>query len=180
MGTSQRDKAETHRRIVDLAARRLRERGIEGIGVADLMKEVGLTVGGFYKHFPSRDHLVAEAVASTFGQIRRKEGGGVADVVDVYLAPEHRDAPGDGCPFAALAADLARTPEMTRTPAGAEIARTIDALAARLGGDRDGAILAYAALVGAVSLARVVPDAALSDEILAATARRLKAEANVG
>lgn len=176
MGTSQRDKAETHGRIVAHAARRLRERGLEGIGVADLMKEAGLTVGGFYKHFPSREHLVAEAVTSTFGQFRATPTASFNDLVARYLDPAHRDTPGEGCAFAALAADLARAPEMTRQPAGNEIAGNIDRLDTLLGGEaREAAILAYSALVGAVSLARIVPDPALSDEILASVLRRLTA-----
>ena len=66
MGHSQADKAQTHERIVEIAARRMREQGLEGVGVAELMKEAGLTVGGFYKHFASRDALVAEAMQATF------------------------------------------------------------------------------------------------------------------
>lgn len=175
MGTSQKDKAETHDRIVAHAAKRLRECGLEGIGVADLMKEAGLTVGGFYKHFPSRDHLVAEAIGATFGQLNRADTPTFAAVVDRYLAPAHRDTPGAGCPFAALAADLARAPEMTRQPASDEIARSIDRLDSLLGGaNRDAAILAYCAMVGAVSLARVTTDPALSDAILTRVARQLR------
>ena len=67
MGHSQADKAQTHERIVAIASRRFRERGLEGIGVADVMKEAGLTVGGFYKHFDSREALVVEALAASFG-----------------------------------------------------------------------------------------------------------------
>src|SRR6476620_10123915 len=66
MGYSKSDKAETHSRIVRVAAKRFRERGLEGIGVADVMKEAGVTVGGFYKHFDSRDELVVEALATAF------------------------------------------------------------------------------------------------------------------
>jgi TetR/AcrR family transcriptional repressor of nem operon len=66
MGYSKNDKAQTHTRIVKVAAKRFRERGLEGIGVADVMKEAGVTVGGFYKHFGSRDELVVEALATAF------------------------------------------------------------------------------------------------------------------
>ncbi len=73
MRHSKRDKAETHARIVSVAAKRFRERGLEGIGVADVMKEAGVTVGGFYKHFNSRDELVVEALATAFQDLDRWE-----------------------------------------------------------------------------------------------------------
>src|SRR6478609_1999499 len=107
MGHSQEEKAKNHRRIVDIAARRIRESGTDGPGVAELMKEAGLTHGGFYKHFDSRDDLVAEAVERA---LRDNEGfmttltAGAADAhaalrafVDWYTSAEHRDAPGAGC-----------------------------------------------------------------------------------
>jgi TetR/AcrR family transcriptional repressor of nem operon len=187
MGHSQADKARTHARIVEIAARRLREDGLQGVGVAELMQEAGLTVGGFYKHFGSRDDLVAEALGACFAQsedaIDRQAGKGertLASVADWYLTPEHRDDKGAGCPFAALAPDLARADKRTRTLATAEI-RTRLARLAGLAVARDGppigrarAILAYSALIGALSLARAVDDAALSREILAAAAATLK------
>ena len=73
MGYSKKDKAETHTRIVTVAAKRFRELGLEGIGVADVMKEAGVTVGGFYKHFDSRDELVVEALATAFQDLDRWE-----------------------------------------------------------------------------------------------------------
>ena len=113
MGRSQLEKQKTHEKIVETASKRLREEGLEGIGVADLMKEAGLTVGGFYKHFASRDDLVAEAIQSAFDSWgRRLEAEGVdpakmtaADIADRYVSAYHRDNPGEGCPFAALTAD---------------------------------------------------------------------------
>src|SRR5215469_11237411 len=122
MGHSQSDKARTHARIVAIAAQRLRERGLDGMGLADLMKEAGLTVGGFYKHFASRDDLVAQAVGACFGRWqaaldRQAEGGPAvtfAKLVDAYLSAAHRDGAGTGCAFAAVAADLARSDRHTR------------------------------------------------------------------
>src|SRR5260370_32853972 len=73
LGYSKSDKAETHARIVSVAAKRFRELGLEGIGVADVMKEAGVTVGGFYKHFDSRDELVVEALATAFQDLDRWE-----------------------------------------------------------------------------------------------------------
>jgi TetR/AcrR family transcriptional repressor of nem operon len=187
MGHSRADKARTHARIVEIAARRLREEGLQGVGVAELMQEAGLTVGGFYKHFGSRDDLVAEAVGACFAQtdaaIDRQADEGertLAGVADWYLTPAHRDNPGAGCPFAAMAPDLARADPRTRAVATAEI-RTRLARLAGLAVARDGpqvgrarAILAYSALIGALSLARTVDDPALSREILAAAAATLK------
>jgi TetR/AcrR family transcriptional repressor of nem operon len=189
MGSSQAEKARTHERIVAIAAKRLRERGLDGIGVADLMQEAGLTVGGFYKHFASRDALVAEAIGTCFGAWRKRiEAGEEPNLpawIDGYLSPAHRDDPGAGCPFGALAADLARhTPKM-RALATAEIRGTFLLLGALLakaapGAARAQAILNHSALLGALSLARIVDDPALSDEIMATVAaalNRLNAEA---
>src|ERR1700692_4575266 len=99
MGYSRSDKAETHTRIVSLAARRFRELGLEGIGVADVMKEAGVTVGGFYKHFDSRDELVVEALAAAFQDLDRWEEhpDTLTKLLATYLSEEHRDAPGTGC-----------------------------------------------------------------------------------
>src|SRR5580700_6530286 len=99
MANSKRDKQTTHERIVRVAARRFRERGLEGIGVADVMKEAGVTVGGFYKHFDSRDELVVEALATAFQDLDRWEEhtDTLTKLLENYLSEEHRDAPGTGC-----------------------------------------------------------------------------------
>src|ERR1700716_1194215 len=107
MGHSKAEKAKTHKRIVKIASRRFREDGLAGVGIAQLMKEAGLTVGGFYKHFDSRDDLVAEAVGSAFGTWKRQtdaaatEGAPLssAKLIDDYLNEAHRDNPGIGCAF---------------------------------------------------------------------------------
>ena len=99
MGYSKSDKAETHTRIVRVAAKRFRERGLEGIGVADVMKEAGVTVGGFYKHFGSRDELVVEALATAFKDLDvwEEHTTDMAQLLQNYLTEAHRDAPGTGC-----------------------------------------------------------------------------------
>ena len=98
MGYSKSDKAETHARIVKVAAKRFRELGLEGIGVADVMKEAGVTVGGFYKHFESRDELVVEALATAFHDLDywEEHTDTLTEGLKNYLAEEHRDAPGTG------------------------------------------------------------------------------------
>src|SRR5712675_1269442 len=92
MGYSKSDKAETHTRIVRVAAKRFRELGLEGIGVADVMTEAGVTVGGFYKHFDSRDELVVEALATAFQDLDRWEEhtDTLTKLLENYLSEEHR------------------------------------------------------------------------------------------
>src|SRR5436305_14721554 len=99
MGHSKAQKTRTHKRIVAIASKRFREYGLAGIGIAELMKEAGLTVGGFYKHFDSRDDLVAEVVSSAFGawtrQMEAAASGGpplsFAKLIDEYLNEAHRN-----------------------------------------------------------------------------------------
>lgn len=188
MGHSQLEKQKTHERIVTLAAKRLREEGLEGIGVADLMKEAGLTVGGFYKHFASRDELVVEAVQSAIESQRRQlEERGIdpadiplKDYAENYLGAFHRDHCGEGCAYAALTADIARSGETVRTVATEGMRKNIETMTARMlkadvADARHEAIIAICLMAGAVGLARVAKDEALSDEILDA-ARRFMGE----
>jgi len=181
MGHSQLEKQKTHERIVTLAAKRLREEGLEGIGVADLMKEAGLTVGGFYKHFASRDELVAEAVQVAVESWRRQlEGKGIdpADVTleqyaDDYLSARHRDHRGEGCAYAALTADIARSGDAVRAIGTEGIRKNIESMTARMpqpdaADARRNAIIASCLMTGAVGLARMVNDEELSNEILEA------------
>ena len=106
MGHSKAEKAETHKRIVKVASKRFREEGRAGIGIAELMKETGLTVGGSYKHFKSRDDLMTESVGSALGfwkrQVETAASGGrpvtYESLVDDYLSEAHRSHPGAGCP----------------------------------------------------------------------------------
>ena len=100
-------KQETHERILDVAARAIRRHGYAGVGVADVMKAAGLTHGGFYGHFDSKDDLVAQAIAHIFTVQEAGQGGqGLAAYLDAYLSPWHRDRVGEGCPTAALVADI--------------------------------------------------------------------------
>src|SRR5580700_5166410 len=116
MGYSKSDKAETHTRIVKVAAKRFRERGLEGIGVADVMKEAGVTVGGFYKHFGSRDELVVEALATAFRDLDvwEEHTADMTQLLQSYLTEAHRDAPGTGCAMGALVGDVARGSKSVR------------------------------------------------------------------
>ena len=187
MGHSRAEKDKTHKRIVKIAARRFREEGLAGVGIAELMKEAGFTVGGFYKHFDSRDDLVAEAVSSAFGgwkgQVEAAALGGppvsYAKLINDYLNEAHRDNPGTGCAVSALAEEIARSDKRTRAVASEEIRSNLQLLASLLSGKdkraaRSQAILTYSALVGAISLARAVSDKILSREILRTVAELLK------
>jgi TetR/AcrR family transcriptional repressor of nem operon len=187
MGHSRAEKAKTHKRIVSIASKKFREEGLAGVGIAELMKQAGLTVGGFYKHFDSRDDLVAEAVSSSFGGWKRrvdaaKSGGpsvSLAKLIDDYLNEEHRDNPGTGCAFSALAPEIARSDKRTRSLTSEQVRNDVQLIATLLPGKdkrtaRSRAILIVGALVGAMSLARAVSDEALSREILETVGKLLK------
>src|SRR5467141_2042537 len=190
MRHSKTEKANTHKRIVAVAAKKFREEGLAGIGIADLMKEAGLTVGGFYKHFKSRDALVAEAVGSSLDMWKDRIDAAAAggprftyeSLVDDYLSEAHRNYPGTGCPVAALAGDLARSDKHTRAVATRKTRDNIELLASLIRetnkSDKDTArsraVMTYCAMVGAISMARAVSDKELSREILKTVARHLK------
>ena len=190
MGHSRAEKAKTHQRIVALASKRFREKGLAGIAIADLMKEAGLTVGGFYKHFDSRDDLVAEAVGSALGSWKRQVDAAASggppvtyeSLVDDYLSETHRNHPGTGCPVGALAGDIGRSDKRTRALVTGQIRGDIALLANVIRGGneedkgtaRPRAIMTYCALVGAIAMARAVSDEQLSREILNTVAQLLK------
>jgi TetR/AcrR family transcriptional regulator, transcriptional repressor for nem operon len=190
VGHSKAEKAKTHKRIVGIASKRFREEGLAGVGIAELMKEAGLTVGGFYKHFHSRDDLVAEAVGSALGRWKRRVNAAASGgppvthetLVDDYLTEVHRDNPGTGCPVSALAGDIARGGKRTRALFTQQIRDDIELVATLIRDTkekdkntaRSQAILTYCALVGAIGVARAVSDEQLSREILKTVALRLK------
>jgi TetR/AcrR family transcriptional repressor of nem operon len=190
MGRSKAEKSKTHERIVAVASKRFREKGLTGIGIACLMKEAGLTVGGFYKHFDSRGELVAEAIGSALQTWKRQADAAASggrpftyeSLLNDYLSEAHRDDPGRGCPVGALAGDIARTGKRTRAVVTKQIAEQIELLANLLretseenkSARRSRAIMTYCALVGAISIARVVSDEQFSREILKTVARHLR------
>jgi TetR/AcrR family transcriptional regulator, transcriptional repressor for nem operon len=182
VGSSQADKAASHERIVNAAARRIRSHGVEGVSVAELMREAGLTHGGFYRHFDSREDLIAEAVAAALAHgSRRAEAAArhgpavLGAAIDAYLSPLHRDKPETGCAVAALPADIARGNPRARAAYTAQVRRYLDLYAALTpDGSPGDPYLIVAALAGAIALARAVDDPALSDAILDQTAQALK------
>jgi TetR/AcrR family transcriptional regulator, transcriptional repressor for nem operon len=162
--------------IVATASRLFRERGYDGVGVAELMAAAGFTHGGFYKRFRSKADLMAEASASALSQTAaRAEGLDAAEFVERYVSREHRDGRGDGCTIAALSGDAARQSPDIRTEFAAGIENLLTVLQAQSdtpgdvdqGAARTRVIDMLAHSVGAVLLSRACPDGSpLADEIL--------------
>jgi TetR/AcrR family transcriptional regulator, transcriptional repressor for nem operon len=182
MRYSREHKLETHARIVKKASVRLREKGAHGIGVADLMKDAGLTHGGFYAHFDSREALVIEAFTHAMDRSIERwrklaeqtpPEKRLAMVVNTYLTPLHRDDPGHGCSVPALGAEIARESPKTRRAFAGRLEQMIDTLAAQLPGvprkaARKQAMAAIATMMGTLVLARVAGSGDFSDELLGA------------
>src|ERR1700730_18273951 len=168
MGHSQADKTESHDRIVRVAATRFREAGVDGVGVADLMKAAGLTHGGFYRHFDTRDELVAEAIeralaeGSTAGStIASRTRAALPALIGAYLSVAHRDGLATSCAVTTLAGDVARGGKRARSAYTRQVAIYLELLTKLVvGGTRKSrrakAIAALSALVAAVSMARAV------------------------
>ncbi len=186
MGYSKANKADTHARLVEAAASRFKERGVDGISLADLMKDLKLTHGGFYKHFGSRDELVTEALEWAMkqsGEIMRKQGLGpdkpdLQRFVDFYLDETHRDGRADGCAVAALAGDAPRKSDGVHAQFREHIDDNLKALSEVLNPGapqqaRGTAILVLCALYGALMTARAVGDSPLSREILRTVRKRV-------
>ncbi len=186
MRYSKEHKSETHARIVKNASVLLREKGAEGIGVAGLMKEAGLTHGGFYAHFNSRDALIGEAFAHAMDQTTRRwrqraeqapEGQRLASVVNGYLTTSHRDDIGNGCALPALGAEVLRANPKTRKAAANKLEDMIEMIADQMPNAelkagaraaRREAIGTLSAMLGALVLARMAGSGEFSSEILAA------------
>jgi TetR/AcrR family transcriptional repressor of nem operon len=172
---------------VEAAAARFKERGVDGISLSDLMKELKLTHGGFYRHFDSRDELVTEALELALtqtGQAMRErlfDGGrsNLAAFVDFYLDEAHRDERAAGCAVAALAGDAPRKSADVQAQFRQHIERNLETLsdALRAGGSTDDArataILVLSALYGTLIMARAVGDSPLSSEVLRTVRKRV-------
>lgn len=182
MKVSREQMAQNRRRILEVASQLFKDKGFDAVSVAEVMKAAGLTHGGFYGHFNSKDDLVAQTLghalaADSFGD------GKFSDFTRSYLTPRHRDNPGNGCPTASLSAAIRH-----QTPAAkAAMTKGLRAQIVRIEGalqeqdaanKRRAAIGSWAAMVGAVILARAVDDPELSDEVLDQT--RAWIDAHVG
>ncbi|SFW69884.1 TetR/AcrR family transcriptional regulator [Luteibacter sp. UNCMF366Tsu5.1] len=173
-------KEQTRQKIVEAASQRFRADGIDAVGVVSLMGEVGLTQGGFYNHFGSKEDLVRESVLTAASAARERLAARVAAsrseghraLINAYLSPEHRDHPEAGCVAAALAAEVARRPAETRQVFTDGYESMVELIASTLPVDVRGkrrrslAMTLFASLVGSLSLSRAVADRTLSDEIL--------------
>lgn len=180
-----REQANANReRILQAAGTLFREHGYDGVGVADIMERAGLTHGGFYGHFASKDDLAAEItlrVLATDGWLERltgKHDPALADVVQSYLSTRHRDNPGQGCVFAALGSEAARQSKIVRRAFTAGLRLRVDALLTVIRGRsasmrRQRALATLSTLVGAMILARAVDESNLSIEILDAASASL-------
>jgi TetR/AcrR family transcriptional repressor of nem operon len=182
MRYSREHKQETHARIVRKASIRLREKGAHGIGVADLMKEAGLTHGGFYAHFDSRDALVVEAFVYAMDR-SLEHWRKLADdtppekrlttIIETYLSPTHRDDPGHGCAITSLGAEIARESPKTRRAFANKMDQLIELIADQIQdmppkAARKQATSLLATMMGTLVLSRIAGSGELSDEVLQA------------
>ena len=193
MRYSERHKEETRKKVVRAAAATVRAKGPDGVGVAEIMAEVGLTHGGFYAHFPNKEALVAAAIEEAFGQSRRRfarmtEGMTPAQAltafIDAYVSTDHRNNPQRGCPISTLTSDLPRQGPLVRGAFDTGVANVIARIEAWLPEDdpktrRSLASSMMAEMAGAVSLARAVSDAAMAESLLEASRARIKSRAGL-
>ncbi|MFA7293679.1 MAG: TetR/AcrR family transcriptional regulator [Rhodocyclaceae bacterium] len=179
MKVSREQAAESRQRVIEIASKLFREHGLDGIGVADLMKSAGFTHGGFYRHFGSKEELMAEACAQAVGasisklqeRIDQAPENPLAAVTSAYLSSTHCEHPGEGCALAALGSEASRHSEAVRHALTKGVRDLIDLLAAIVPGRskvarREKALATYASMVGAVVLARSVDDPVLAEQIL--------------
>ena len=183
--TANTRKEETRERIVDVAARALHRRGYAGVGVAEVMKEAGLTHGGFYAHFDSRDALIVEAleragresanlVKDAAGRHARKDVSAFRSLVETYLAAEHLGSLEIGCPVAALGCDMPRQSPAVRDASAAHVQRLIAGVRASLPeAPRAAASVIAGTLVGSLQLARALGDNAEGRAVLSAARKAL-------
>ena len=173
-------KAEIHQKIVKDAARRVRTEGLAGAAVSAVMRDTGLTHGGFYKHFPSKDELLIEALAEAFREIAdhlaqaaqdSEPGAGWRAIVKTYLTPEHADHAEWECPLAALGSELARADPAMKARIFGELAkyrsRMLPLMPGRRTADKERTFFAiFSTMIGAVELARVMPEPAIRARVL--------------
>jgi TetR/AcrR family transcriptional regulator, transcriptional repressor for nem operon len=176
-------KAEIHQKIVKDASQRVRAEGLTGAAVSAVMQNAGLTHGGFYKHFESKDDLLLESLSEAFREIadrlaraaeESRPGTAWKTVVKAYLSPEHCDHPECGCPLAALAPELARADKGIKVQILRELTtykdRMLPFMPGRRVADKErNFVVIFSTMIGAVSIARILPDPAARAKILATT-----------
>ncbi len=186
-------KEETRAKVVKAAAAAVRAKGPDGVGVAEIMKEAGLTHGGFYAHFPSKEALVAAAVDEAFNQGRRRFGRITSErtgleafgaFLDAYVTMDHRAHPERGCPIATISSDLPRQGALVRQVFDAGVMNLIDRIASWMPGEdarerQDLAGSLVAEMAGAVSLSRAVSDDVMAQRFLDQSRRRIAVRAGI-
>ncbi|MFJ5206622.1 MULTISPECIES: TetR/AcrR family transcriptional regulator [Streptomyces] len=184
MGHSQAEKAATRERVLRVASRRIRADGVNRPGVAELMQEAGLTHGGFYKHFSSRDDLIAQAAAFALSEgtvkmersARKNTEDPRAGLIDAYLAKQHRDGPATGCALVTLGAAAGRGDQEIKQAYEKQVRTYLDLIAGLDDGSENAlaeAMLTLSALVGAVLMSRAVADKDFSDDLLETVTEQL-------
>ena len=184
MRKSAAEAAETRKRIIEVASRAFKSKGIEATGVAEVMAAAGLTHGGFYRHFESKEQLVAEACAASMEvlveaaeQAAGSESTFFKHLKD-FLSAEYRDDCVGGCPLVAMGSELVRADRATRRGASQGFSKIIDIMARHsreqgTAAARADAMFTLSAMIGAVTMSRIVDDPQLSDQILEAARKRL-------
>jgi TetR/AcrR family transcriptional repressor of nem operon len=176
-------KAETHRKVVKDASRRVRAEGLTGAAVAAVMRDAGLTHGGFYKHFGSKDELLMAGVSEAFRDIaerlaviaeRSRPGSEWKAIVRAYLSPQHCEHPELGCPVAALAPELARADAVSKARVLTELTqyqcRLLPFMPGRTRAAKERNLnLIFSMMIGALEIARLLPDEAERSRVLATT-----------
>lgn len=174
-------KAEIHRKIVKDASERVRAEGLNGAAVSTVMRDAGLTHGGFYKHFASKDDLLIESLKEGFREIidtlvhaadQSRPGEAWKEIVKTYLRPEMCERPEHGCPLATLAPELARVDRRMKPQIVAELvnykSRMVPFMPGRRTVDKERAFFAiFSTMVGAIEIARLLPDPAIQEKVLA-------------
>jgi TetR/AcrR family transcriptional repressor of nem operon len=174
-------KAEIHQKIVNDASRRVRAEGLTGAAVSAVMRDAGLTHGGFYKHFGSKNELLLESLSEAFREMAEclaaaaeesQPGTAWKAIVKTYLSPEHCDHPERGCPVAALAPELARADKAMKARILGALTKYKDRMLPFMPGRRvadkeRNFVVIFSTMIGAISIARVLPDPAARTMVLA-------------
>lgn len=179
MGHSKAEKAHSRKRILAAASTRIREAGLDGISVGEIMKSVNLTHGGFYGHFASRDALVAAALAQALAEgetasaahVGERSRMTVKSIVNSYLSPAHRDHPSSGCAIPTLAGEVGRAAPEVRAIMAQQLAKSFEVMGEALGETGEDseqfAVSAWSMMIGAMMISRIMKDDPMADRVLA-------------